>query len=320
LANEFFLNNGYAHFFKLFLYCTLFQPSPQFVLRVNSTRLVYNSFIPYPEKIIMAATQISLAQFEILPGNPAANLEKVRAFAAAAHGAGSSLLLLPELWPTGFDVKRTVRFACRQNDEFVQELSAICCDASLAIGGSMLIRNGSHIENTYMLMDSTGGICASYQKTHLFQQMGEDQFLTPGEAIQMTPTFLGNIGMTICYDLRFPELYEIYARQGAGFIMMCAEWPVARIEQWKILIRARAIENRMFIAAVNCVGKWRDMSFGGHSALIAPDGTLMAEGGNEEELITGSLDLAAIDEIRKALPFGVDRRPELYARYAPSIK
>lgn len=264
--------------------------------------------------------KISLAQFEITPGDPKANLEKVRLFASAAHADGSSLLLLPELWLTGFDIKRTIQYACQEGDETLQRIAAICRSENIFLGGSILMRCGTTYQNTFHLINPDGLICASYAKTHLFQQMGENQFLTPGEAIHTVEAPFARIGMAICYDLRFPELFKIYALQGAEFILLSAEWPVERIEQWKVLIRARAIENRMFVAAVNSIGRWRDMDFGGHSALISPDGTLIAEGGNEEQFITANLDLESIEDIRKTLPFGTDRRPELYARYMNAIQ
>lgn len=263
----------------------------------------------------MSPTQISLAQFAILPGEPSINLKKVRVYAEKAKDLGSSLLLIPELWATGFDVKRTIHLACRRNEGYLDQLASLCAEVGISIAGSSLEKDGENIYNSFLWYDAEGKICASYQKTHLFRMMRENQFLSAGDTIQCASTFLGKTGLAICYDTRFPEIFQIYTQQGAALILVCAEWPVERIEQWETLLRARAIENRDFIAAVNCVGKWRNMVFGGRSLIIDPAGKILGKGSDQEEMITASIELDAIDAIREALPFGTDRRPELYARY-----
>ena len=123
----------------------------------------------------------------------------------------------------------------------------------------------------------------------------------------------GAAGLAICYDLRFPELFRRYAvRDKAKLILICAEWPQARVNHWRALLQARAIENQCFVAATNSCGKTGGTVFGGNSMIIDPWGEIIAEAGADEALVTGEIDLSEVDRVRQTIPVFEDRRPEVY--------
>jgi predicted amidohydrolase len=121
------------------------------------------------------------------------------------------------------------------------------------------------------------------------------------------------MGLTICYDLRFPELFRRYALAGAKLIFVPAEWPHPRLMHWQTLLRARAIENQLFVVACNRVGVVGKTHFCGHSAVIDPWGETIVEGDESEMLLTAEIDLGLVDDVRQRIPIFADRRPEIYA-------
>ena len=119
--------------------------------------------------------------------------------------------------------------------------------------------------------------------------------------------------MAICYDLRFPELFRSYVDDEVKIILLPAVWPARRIEHFRTLIKARAIENQCFLAGCNAAGASNGEPLGGQSALIDPWGTLLIEGPSDgEALLCAEIDLALVDEVRTKMPFLLDRRPEAY--------
>jgi predicted amidohydrolase len=116
----------------------------------------------------------------------------------------------------------------------------------------------------------------------------------------------------ICYDIRFPEWVRKHVLSGAKILFVSAEWPVQRIDHWKVLLRARAIENQCYVAACNRVGYDPDNTFGGSSLIIDPWGEILAEGSLQEELVTAVVNLDTVDEVRKQIPIFDDRLPDFY--------
>jgi len=141
---------------------------------------------------------------------------------------------------------------------------------------------------------------------------GEDRFFAAGDRRCLFSVDGVRAGLTICYDLRFPELFRSLTKEGAQVIIMPSEWPAARAEHWQTLIRARAIENQVYVCAVNCVGEHRGKPFCGQSLLIAPGGEIVASGGAEEAIVYGEIDTAVVDGARETMKVWQDRRPEVY--------
>ena len=125
---------------------------------------------------------------------------------------------------------------------------------------------------------------------------------------------LGNTKATgvICYDLRFPEWFRLHAVNGAEIFFVVAEWPLSRIDQWKVMLQSRAIEIQSFVIGCNRVGKDESTSFGGHSLIVDPYGNILAEGGENEELITAAVSMPLVSKARGFIPILTDRQPEVY--------
>ncbi len=255
---------------------------------------------------------ISLAQIDITLGDSAANLQKAAALTAEAARRGSDLIVFPEMWTTGFDWANLDTLASRQ-EPVLAEVAALAKKHKLWLNGSMLALNeNGQATNTSILYNPAGEQAALYRKIHLFGVMNEDQYLAPGQHLTTVETAWGQSGLAICYDLRFAEMFRSYALKGVNMVYLPAEWPFPRLAHWRTLLRARAIENQMYIVAVNRVGIEGDYHFFGHSAIIDPWGNAIVQGGESELLLTAAIETNMVAEVRRKIPVFADRRPELY--------
>ncbi|GAB4531325.1 MAG: carbon-nitrogen family hydrolase [Anaerolineales bacterium] len=257
--------------------------------------------------------KISLAQMDVHLGAPDENLRQAARQAAEASRRGSHLLLLPELWGSGYALERASALAAPLDAGLFAEMSALARQHHLAIGGSLLEHTSAGVYNTFALYDADGKLLTAYRKIHRFGLMEEDRYLQAGSTPVIAQTPWGKAGLAICYDLRFPELFRTYALADVPLVLLAAEWPIQRLEHWRTLLRARAIENQCFVAAVNRVGKSKGETFGGHSVVLTPWGESLLEGGTAPALLTVDLDLAEVAAARKRLPALQDRRPQAYA-------
>ncbi len=254
---------------------------------------------------------ISLGQISISLGNTDINFQKSVEYIISAKSAGSDLILFPELWTSGYVLSQRDKIA-KINTEFLAKLQSIANELDIWIGGSYLLKDNENFYNTFQLIEPRNS-SSTYRKVHLFRLMKEDQWLSPGSSQTIAQTPWGPSGLSICYDLRFPELFRNYALAGCNWIMICAEWPLIRIDHWLTLIKARAIENQCFVIAVNTVGEFGKEVFGGSSTIISPWGETLAIGSNQnEELITTPISMDMVPEIRKKIPIFSDRRPDVY--------
>ena len=255
---------------------------------------------------------ITLAQIDITLGDRNANLERGQALAAEAARRGADLLIFPELWTTGYALERAAELGEPLDGYTARTLCGWAQAHKLWITGSFLLRQGDQVRNAAPLFGPGGEILGPYAKIHRFGPMAEDRWLAAGDAPGLFDLPWGRAGLAICYDLRFPELFRTLALAGATLILLPSEWPHPRLAHWRTLIRARAIENQCFIATVNRVGSDRSNTFCGHSALIDPWGETVAEAGEDEALLTATIDLAQVEDIRRRIPVFADRRPACY--------
>lgn len=260
----------------------------------------------------MRTLSISLGQMTPQLGQPKANLAQLREWTAEAAQRGSQLVLFPELWSTGGDLSNWHRHAAPLGDGLFSELANLAAELTIAIGGSILERRDGRAYNTFALFGARGEQMAIYRKLHLFALMQEDKWLAPGK----TPTLLdapwGRTGLAICYDLRFGELFRHYALAGAELALLPAMWPAKRSEHWNILLRARAIENQMFIAAVNVTGRIGSETFGGGSMVIDPWGKAVLTADDRPGLLTAEIDVDTVATVRDNMPVLTDLRPRAY--------
>lgn len=259
---------------------------------------------------------VSLAQMPVVVGDSDANLASARRMAGEAAARGSDLLLLPELWGSGYDLRRAQQHATMLNQGLFAEMAEMARMHGMWVGGSLLGYEGEtqgRPRNLFALFAPDGSLAAHYSKIHLFRLMDEDQWLDGGERPVLADGPGGPMGLAVCYDLRFPELFRRYALAEARLILLPAEWPQPRLMHWQTLLRARAIENQCFVAACNRVGEDPNGTrFFGHSTLLDPWGETVAEAGEEPTLLTATLDLGMVDAVRRKIPVWEDRRPELY--------
>ncbi|MGQ9628025.1 MAG: carbon-nitrogen family hydrolase [Anaerolineae bacterium] len=255
---------------------------------------------------------ISLAQMESIHGQPESNLEKTCRLAMEAGRRGSDIVIFPELWLTSFELKEAGRLAIRPGDGFFARLAKLSRENGLYITGSMLLSVEGRYFNSAPLFSPAGECLGWYSKVHLFSLARERDYLTSGQDFPLFDTPWGRSAIAICYDLRFPELFRKYALAGAKIVFLPAGWPHPRLEHWRTLLAARAIENQMFIAACNHVGSFRDMRFFGHSTICDPWGDRAVEAGETEALLTVQIDLSKVEEVRNYIKVFSDRRPELY--------
>jgi predicted amidohydrolase len=148
---------------------------------------------------------------------------------------------------------------------------------------------GSRIFNTLYIV-GPAGMAGSIRKQRLFSPMAEDRYFTAGNDPKPVLTDLGLLAGVVCFDLRFPELARAQVGRGAQLLLVSAQWPAARRNHWRILLQARAIENQVFVIGCNRCGITADTEFGGHSMIIAPDGTILAEADEQPSARAVALD------------------------------
>jgi predicted amidohydrolase len=255
---------------------------------------------------------ISLAQIDIALGEPWENFKKAAEWTAEAVRRGSDIIVFPEMWTTGYAWDEVETLGPKQ-EKVVQAVGDLARRHKIWLNGSMLAldENGERA-NTSILFDPQGQPAGLYRKVHLFGVMDEDQYLVAGQQLTVVEADWGVSGLAICYDLRFAEMFRSYALQGAAMVYLPAEWPYPRLAHWRTLIRARAIENQMFMIAVNRVGTDGKYDFCGHSAVIDPWGNAVVEAGDSEILLTATIDTDMVATVRQKIPVFDDRRPELY--------
>lgn len=261
----------------------------------------------------MTKVSISLGQMQIKLGRVEENLETAEGMIADAARQGSDLVLLPELWSTGYDLENAADYADPLGDGMFAQISAVAAQHQIAVCGSILERRNGQVMNCASWHAPNGEILAVYRKIHLFRLFDEHKWLGEGETPAALDAPWGMTGLAICYDLRFPELFRRYAvADGAKLIVICAEWPAARVEHWRTLLIARAIENQCFVAATNACGETGGTVFGGHSIIIDPWGVVIAEANENAGLLSADIDLAVVDQVRRTIPVFEDRRPDVY--------
>lgn len=249
-------------------------------------------------------------QFNVTQGDVDANLAYVRTALARVAAQGANLVVLPEMWSSGFAYRNLNDLAGR-TAEIVEELLGVSRELGLVIVGSMPEPHGDKVFNTVYVADN-GVLAGVYRKLHLFSLLGEDKAFDSGDSWLLADTTIGKVGVIICYDLRFPELSRRLALEGASVICVPAQWPKPRQEHWRTLLRARAIENQLFVVACNACGMIGKLDFFGMSMIIDPKGEVLAEAGETSGEIAAQLDMQAMADWRAQIPCFNDRRPELY--------
>lgn len=252
-------------------------------------------------------TQAAALQFQVEPGGVETNLARVRSLLERVETGADCLVVLPELWATGFDYPRC-REQAQQTPALLEKLRQLAVKSGLVFGGSLLeLPDGAEKDkgreqeqkpwNTFFVVDKNG-IVGRYRKQHLFGFWNEDRYFSAGDRPEPVAIHTGNVGPMVCYDLRFPELARGHAFAGAQVLLVSAQWPKTRLDHWRILLQARAIENQAFVVACNSCGTGGEIEFGGHSMVVGPDGHILTEAGEEDEALCCPLPPEALEVVR----------------------
>lgn len=237
--------------------------------------------------------------------------------------AGHDLVVLPELWGAGgFSYREWSTRAQDVAGPLGSALAAAARDARVWLHGGSLVERpssgergaeGHDLWNTSVVYNPSGQLVAIYRKIHRFGFAGgEPKLMDAGTQLVQVDIPVGDgslaAGLSTCYDLRFPELYRAQLDAGATAFLIPAAWPMARVEAWRLLLRARAVEDQCFVFGCNTAGTHARTQMGGYSAVVAPTGEVLAEAGVDEQLLSVDIDPRAVRAAREAFPVLTDRR------------
>ena len=241
-------------------------------------------------------------QLDIAWEDKPANFAKVRSLLESARVPPGSLIVLPEMFSTGFSMN--VAGICegdsRPAERFLAEMAAKLNAAFL--GGVVTMAADGRGRNEAALIAPGGEELARYTKMHPFSYAGEADHYVPGDRPVVVEVAGAKLAPLICYDLRFPEVFRSATAGGAEVLAVIANWPEARQDHWRTLLRARAIENQAYVLGVNRTGADPNVTYAGGSVIVDPRGTIVTEAGTEECTIAAELDLEALREYRRDFP------------------
>lgn len=230
-------------------------------------------------------------------------IEAVEALLSKEKGA--DLILLPESWPVGFFNFDAYGDSSEPlNGPTVARLGTRAKElGAYLLAGSFIEREGDKLYNTSLFFDPSGKLLATYRKIHLFGYGSrESEILTRGNQVVVVDTELGKVGLSTCYDLRFPELYRQMVDRGAEIFLVTSAWPYPRVEHWTVLNRARAIENQAYLISCNCGGTNCGKPFLGRSMVVDPWGTVLATAGDGYAVVRAEIDRSVVTACRQEFP------------------
>ncbi|MBD3341894.1 MAG: hypothetical protein GF353_22515 [Candidatus Lokiarchaeota archaeon] len=258
--------------------------------------------------------KIVLVQLEIEDGNKERNL--INALDILNRISSTTelpdIVCFPELFTTGYDLKNVKQYAEVFPGKTIEKILNIST-GKFSVIGTILEREDDNYYNTAFILDKLGIMVGKYRKVHLFSPMLEKEFLSPGNTIDVfeLPSLSKlKVGIAVCYDLRFPEVFRKLALQGAEIIFVPSEFPNPKEEVWRTLLRARAIENQLYIVAINRIGQGMANDFFGAS--LVTNGRYIEDMGEFRGSRIFSIDLDDLKPIRTAIPLLQDRKPDVY--------
>lgn len=245
--------------------------------------------------------KLSLFQYNPVWENKELNKNKIDDLLRSKFSK-SDLLIFPEMTLTGFSMHINELAESLSGDSF-SFFSRIAQNFQTHVIAGLIEKDGEHFFNTLVHIDESGGLVTSYRKIHPFSVAGEDKYYSRGLTYKITTVKDFKIGLSICYDLRFPELFRFYAKERVHLIIVIANWPVTRIEHWNTLLKARAIENQCFVAGVNRADTDLTANYNGYSSLIDPIGNQILLTLDSETIIESEISVKQVLDTREKFPF-----------------
>lgn len=246
-------------------------------------------------------------QLDIVWENKPANFDRAQKLIAAQSPAAGSLVLLPEMFATGFSMNASA-IQEKPGGETDQFLSSVATKFGVFLGGGVVANLDGSPQNQFVVFDPDGKEIGRYSKIQPFTPGGESQHYAAGiRPISFRWRDL-IVSPFVCYDLRFPEHFRQAVNLGAHLMTVIANWPVGRIQHWVTLLQARAIENQCYVAGVNRCGSDPKLTYSGRSLIVSPKGEILADAGDGERVICASIDPEELAVYRRDLPFLADMR------------
>ncbi|MDG5774870.1 carbon-nitrogen family hydrolase [Haloarculaceae archaeon H-GB2-1] len=266
--------------------------------------------------------RLALAQLSIRASDVSGNVGRATDRIEEAAARGADLVVLPEIFNVGYfafesyareaeavDGPTLTTIANAAADHDVGVLAGSIVEDLDASAGTVATPSESGYANTSVLFDRDGTRQLVYRKHHLFgYDSAEQDLLTPGEEVPVTDFDDHTVGVSTCYDLRFPELYRRLMEAGATLVLVPSAWPYPRVEHWTLLPQARAVENLLYVAAVNGTGDFEDAELLGRSSVYDPWGTILSRIGDEPGLVFADVDAERVRDVRAEFPALEDRR------------
>ena len=241
--------------------------------------------------------KITMAQFKSQLGNVDKNFATAETFIKNAQD--TDVIVLPELWNTGYFPTPLENYADKNAERTIEFISRLSKECNVNIvAGSVVAEVDGKFYNRCLVSNRAGEIVATYDKTHLFTFAGEEKVFTPGDKVVTVELDGVKCGLSICYDLRFPEFIRKIALQGAEILFVPAAWSLKRIVPRRILAKARAIENQIFVIFVNSAGI---------SEILNPLGEVIFESDTAEKNFTAEIDLESRRKIITNMNLLADR-------------
>ena len=246
--------------------------------------------------------KISAVQFDIAWEDKAANFSRVRALLADAPPAPGSLIVLPEMFATGFSMNLAItrQSDAREDENFLAEVARE--HRAFVIGGVVSAGDSDLGRNESVAFSPAGELLARYTKIHPFSLGGEAQGHEAGRDVVMFTCGGFTVAPFVCYDLRFPEIFRAAAHRGANLFVVIGLWPVKRVHHFLTLLQARAIENQAYVVGVNRVGSEPQYTYPGRSVVVDPHGIIIADAGEQERVLETTLDLETVESWRRDFP------------------
>lgn len=230
------------------------------------------------------------------------------------------LIVLPEVWSVGWDCSIFPQCAEHIDEsKTIKFLKQVALDFDCTvIGGSFIQKKNNTLKNTCPVISNKGELLTTYDKMHLFSHKGseENKYISTGTKLKILDFGCTKIGLSICYDIRFPELYRNYSKNGVEIIINMAAWSNKKQRHWEIMHTARAIENQCYLIAADQTGKINQNEYNlGHSMVIDPWGDIIEELGSEEDCLFVEIDLEKVKKLRQDFPLLRDRRDTYFTNF-----
>ncbi len=254
-------------------------------------------------------------QFDAALGRPAYNLERIDSILSELTPGDVDAVLFPEMCDTGYDMATIREYALTWGPDHLATLQSLAREKRTAVLIGLSERAEDRIYNTAAVIGPDGRLVHRYRKTHLvsIQPIEEHLHITPGDALGAFDLPGCPAGLMTCYELRFPEVARTLTLGGIRILFVPAAWPLVRVDHLTTLLRARAIENQVFVVAACRVGTDAGTRFSGHSTIIDPNGTVLAEAGDAGEAwLRAEVDLGEVELARGRIGALGERRVGLY--------